>query len=613
MDEYLTFMKDVRAITEKPDYKHFKFHYSGNAAMMEFAAETFIQGSGLIGLMVFVFVFLLWGLFHSFSGVVWRISVIACSTIWAVGFFSFLCFSMSNLVILTIMLIMAVGVASCVHILSTYGIYSKENNNHEAALSKTYRQTGVPIFLTTVTTMAGMGSLVVSDMPQLSTFGLLSAFGVFVAFFIVMLVLPICLEYWRPYTNIETDKVKNNNNKAKRHWLKPLLDRIPSFVEKYSRSIVAFYLLAFGVFVYGTLQVKVDTNMIESTREGSMIRVAAETIDSYMMGGQTMEVVLDFGESNAIKDPEVLKAIEAFQNHVVETYPKYMVKSFSIADYVKDTNKAMNEDREEFKVIPDDPRMAAQLLYMFNNSNAEDRRNLVSDDYSTTHITIQLKNAGSYEYTDIFDEIDKDINERFGAFSSKYENTKISSTGTLPLMMKLLDKMSWAQIKSFGLAITIISLFLIVSLNSFKGGLISMLPNVLPSISTFGLMGLLGIPLNTDILIVAPLIIGIAVDDTIHFMSHYRDAWFRTGDMSESLKETIFEVGQAVTFTTIILASGFAVLTFSDFLGIANIGTFSALAILIALSCDLLLLPASIVVLKPDLGRKAYMASLGKQ
>src|SRR5690606_28598329 len=108
------------------------------------------------------------------------------------------------------------------------------------------------------------------------------------------------------------------------------------------------------------------------------------------------------GEANALKDPEILKAIEAFQLHILKSYPQFVVKSFSLADYVKETNKAMNEDREEFKVIPDDLIMTAQLLYMFDNSNPEDRRNLVSDDYSKSHISIQMKNAGSYEYADMF-------------------------------------------------------------------------------------------------------------------------------------------------------------------------------------------------------------------
>lgn len=608
MEEYLYFMQDLRKITSKPEYEHLKFHFSGNAPMMEFATKTMTQGSGLLAGMVVVFIFLLWYIFKSFSAVLWPIGVIIGSVVWAVGLFSWLNVTLSSLVMLTTMLIMAVGVAACVHVLSTYGIYRKQGQQHQKALATAYRQTGVPIFLTTITTMAGMLALSVSDIPQIVVFGILSAAGVFVSFWMIMLVMPVCLEFWRPYS-----KVKEGLSDEKSNWLKPFLDKIPGFTERNAAKIVACYVIAFLVFVYGAFNVKVDSNITESTREGSEIRVAAKVIDTFMMGGQTMEVILDLDKSNAVKNPQLLKAIEAFQEHILEAYPQYIVKSFSIADYVKDTNKAMHEDREEYKVIPEDARLAAQLLYMFDNSNPEDRRNLVSDDYSNTHITIQLRNAGSYEYAEIFDSLDADINTYFGDFLQQSENASIKTTGSLPMMMRLLDKMNWAQIKSFGLAIIIISLFLIISLNSIKGGAISMLPNVLPSASTFGLMGLLGISLDTDTLIVAPLIIGIAVDDTIHFMSHYRDAWFRTGDMRESLKETIFEVGQAVTFTTVILATGFSVLMFSDFLGVAKIGGFGALAILIALSCDLLLLPASIILLKPDLGRKKYLAQLEKQ
>jgi predicted RND superfamily exporter protein len=139
----------------------------------------------------------------------------------------------------------------------------------------------------------------------------------------------------------------------------------------------------------------------------------------------------------------------------------------------------------------------------------------------------------------------------------------------------------------------IITILMIVSLGSFQAGLISMVPNLLPAFFTFGVMGILGIPLDTDTLIIAPLIIGIAVDDTIHFIAHYRDAWFELGDVDAALKSTIKEVGQAVTFTT--------------YLGLAKTGIFGSLAIVVALSSDLLLLPALIQWLKPDLGRKRYL------
>ncbi|MDX1453793.1 MAG: MMPL family transporter, partial [Oleiphilaceae bacterium] len=129
----------------------------------------------------------------------------------------------------------------------------------------------------------------------------------------------------------------------------------------------------------------------------------------------------------------------------------------------------------------------------------------------------------------------------------------------------------------------------------------------------FGVMGLAGIPLDTDTLIIAPLIIGIAVDDTIHFVAHYRDAWFESGDVKQSLVSTIKEVGQAVTFTTLILGVGFSMLAFSDYMGLAKTGIFGSLAIVVALSSDLLLLPALISWLKPDLGRKRWLARQARE
>jgi uncharacterized protein len=174
-------------------------------------------------------------------------------------------------------------------------------------------------------------------------------------------------------------------------------------------------------------------------------------------------------------------------------------------------------------------------------------------------------------------------------------------------MMELIDHISWTQIKSFAFALLIITALLMVSLGSVQAGLISMVPNLLPVFFTFGLMGLLDIPLDTDTLIIAPLIIGIAVDDTIHFVAHYRDAWFEHGDVQAALESTVSEVGQAVAFTTLILGLGFSMLAFSDYMGLAKTGIFGSLSIVVALSSDLFLLPALISWLKPDLGRRRYL------
>lgn len=607
MDEYLGFMDAVRVITQKPEYEHFTFHYSGNAAMMEFTMKTMTSGSFLIAGMLFMIMFLLFALFRSFSATVWTLLVMVLSALWPLGLFTLFDITLSNLVILTVMLILVVGTATCVHVINTYVIYRQQGLGHEAGIGKTYRQTGVPIIFTSATTIVGMLTMLTSSIPQLAVFGVNAALGVTIVFLLVMLLFPILLDFWHPYKG----KVSAEENAtAEIHWVRPFLEKIPDFTQRYSITIFIIFLAFFAWFVYGTLQLKVDTNMVKNMREGSDMRVSAEIINAHMMGVQTMEVMLDFGEPNALKDPQILKSVEAFQKHAQETYPEFVIKTFSLADYVKETNKAMNEDREEFKVIPDDPIMAAQLLYMFDNSNPEDRRNLVSDDYSKSHITIQLRNAGSYEYADMFASLDQGIKDYFEVHGTQYTNTRIQVTGTLPMMMKLVDMLSWGQVKSFTSAFIIISLFLVFATGSWVGGAIAVLPNILPALSTFGLMGAMGIALSANTLVVAPIIIGIAVDDTIHMMSHYRARWFATGDVHQSIVDTIHEVGQAVVFTSIILSLGFGVMMFSEFDGIAKIGSFGTFAIIIAMICDIVLLPALLYIFKPDLGRKKYLASL---
>ncbi len=627
MDEYLTFMTALREVAAQDKYQHFDFHFTGNAAMMEFAMNNMAQASMLMGLMLLAVVCLLWLLFKSFSAVVWPVVVISFSAFWSIGFLSLIGVTLSTMVSLTFMLILAVGTADCVHVLSAYMLYRQEGHEHHDAMRLAYRKTGIPIFLTTITTMAGMLALMISDLPQIAIFGLNSALGVFVAFVFTLFLLPVLLDIWHPYhkkaaRRIEKKRSKNassnsgqltqeqlaqGTSQGKVTAVQALLDRIPDYVKSKSKPITIAYLSAFCLFVFGATQVKIDSNLVELAKEDSPIRVTYELVDTHMMGAQNLEFILRFNESDALKDPNVLQVIDDFQKHLTEAYPDYVVKTFSLADFVKDTHQVMQEGNPDFYTIPKKPDLAAQLLYLFDNANISDRREMVSDDYATTHISAQLKNKGSYDYTLFFETVQSDLHAYFEPLSANYPNIEVSVTGQLALMMELIDHISYAQIKSFALALMIITILLIVSLGSVQAGLISMVPNLLPAFFTFGLMGLLDIPLDTDTLIIAPLIIGIAVDDTIHFVAHYRDAWYETGDVEAALKSTISEVGQAVTFTTLILGIGFSMLAFSDYMGLAKTGIFGSLSIVVALSSDLFLLPALISWLKPDLGRKRFL------
>jgi len=251
--------------------------------------------------------------------------------------------------------------------------------------------------------------------------------------------------------------------------------------------------------------------------------------------------------------------------------------------------------------------MLTQTLFMFNNANPEDRRKLVTDDYQKSHISVQLYNAGSYEYMQVFDRMRMDIDNSASLLKQSYPEMEVKITGGLALMMELSEYITLSQARSLGLAIVVISLLLIFIFGSFRAGLISIIPNLIPASLTFGLLGLLDIPLDSDTMIIAPVIIGIAVDDTIHFITHYRAEVLIDGDIARALRDTIKEVGQAITFTTLILGLGFSIMAFSSHVGMSNMGRFGTLAIFVALACDLFMLPAMILLFKPKFKKKSLL------
>jgi len=637
---YMPFMKAITAITEQPKMtEHFNFYPIGNSAMIALAMDTMIQAAFLLVGMVVIINLLLWTLFRSASAVVLPQLAIGLSILFVIGGLSWLNLASTTLIALTVMLVIAVGVADCVHVMSSYLFYRRDGKEHDEALSKAYGKTGVPILLTTITTMAGMSSLAATGMPMFVQFGLSSAAGVFFAFLYTIYLLPVLLNYWHPMQVkkiSQTDENRKSSIKAvvllmkskvlsvlcffakplmrgakkvglvwlfSAEWLQPLLDKIPAFVERFRYLVAIIFFGGFIVCLYGATQVKIDSNLVELYSDDVPIGQAYDIVDENMMGTGSMVIVVDTASSDGIMDPDVLNSMDRLQNKIEASYSNYIIRTNSLADLVKDTHAIM-QSSEEFRTIPDSQIAVSQLLYLFNSSNPEERRALVSDDYSKSHISVQLRNAGSNEYKEFFKEIQQDINSEFNKLTASYPEIKVQITGSFALMMRLADDISKNQFKSLAIAAVVISLLLMVTLGSLQAGVMSIIPNLIPATLAFGLMGLLGIPLDTDTLMIAPLIIGIAVDDTIHFISHYRMSLAQNHNMKFALVETIKEVGQAVTFTTLILGCGFFMLIFSDYLGLAKIGGFGSLAIFVALLCDLLFFPALIMIFKPKFGQK---------
>ena len=642
MTAYINFAAVIRGIYSRYEDR-LEFFPVGNPPMMEFMMESLAE-MGLLGsLMVLIFILMLWILFRSFSAVLWSIAVVAMSVCWVWGGTVWLGVPLTSFVSLTVMLVFAVGIADCVHVMSAYFSFRRDGLEHHTALSKSYGKTGLAILVTTVTTCAGVLALLSSDLLPVRVFAVMSAVGVALALFFTVLLLPILLNLWHPGDPRRdasfADRLAARWNAIAPgykwlialvytlavyallgpavgsyillislltyivvNWQGEILDYVPRMVA--ARPVV--WLLAFmAVFLlcaYGTSQVRIDSNMSELFREGSLLRTTYEVVDENMAGAQGMEIMIDTGASDGLLEPEVLQAVDALQQRLKARYHREISRTYSLANIVKDTNQIMNDDDPAYYRIPDSRVMVSQLLYLFNSANPEDRRSLVSDDYSRSHISISAYNTGSYQYQEMFTEIGADIDELFGGLRQKFPRLDVQVTGSMALLMRMTDEIAHSQFNSFALAIGIISLIMVLTLGSMQGGLMAMIPNLIPALLGFGLMGLLGIPLDTDTLLMAPLIMGIAVDDTVHFMTHYRIELARSGSISAALGGAIREVGQAVMFTTMILGLGFAVMSFSGYLGMAKMGFFGSAAIFVALLCDLFLIPAMVMIFKPTFG-----------
>ena len=623
-----------------------EYYPVGTPPTMGFMLGVLDQLAVLGVLMLVIIVMLLWVLFRSFSAVLWPIITIVLSVAWTWGFTVWLGITVSTFISLTVLLVFAVGIADCVHVMNAYFSYRREGEEHHRALARSYGRTGLALLVTTLTTSAGVLALTTSELLPMRTFGFMSAAGVVLAFFFTIILLPILLNIWHPgfpgaARQSIPDRLAGLWNRFGRNpkiafiavyaialfaglgllvgsyilaisfltyavvnWHQQILQTVPHIVARRPWFILMVFGGIFGTCLWGATRVEVDTNISELVKEDHPLRMAYEVVDENMAGSQTMVIVIDTGVDEGMLDPRMLEAIDALQARIAETQSEHLTRTHSLVNVVKDTNEVMNDGDPAFYRVPETRQMVSQLLYLFNSANPEDRRALVSDDYSKSQISLNIRNASTNEYEGFFDEIGEEIEAGFAHLGDDYPEMEANVTGSMALIWRMSDEVSTSQVESFAVALAVISVMLIITLGSLQGGLIAMIPNLIPAFLGFGLMGLFGIPLDTDTLLIAPVIIGIAVDDTIHFMTHYRVQLIKTGSISESLRETISHVGQAVMFTTMVLGLGFMLLSFSDYLGMARMGFFGSLSIIMALLCDLFLIPAMIMIFKPTFGVK---------
>ena len=323
-------------------------------------------------------------------------------------------------------------------------------------------------------------------------------------------------------------------------------------------------------------------------REGHGFKEAYHLIDSQFGGTSTMEILIDTGTQEGVKSSRLLKDVESLSNKLKETFP-LITNINDLTDVTKQSYKSLNEESADFYKIPDDDSVLSQVLFSFESADPDSRRLLVDDNWQILRIAVAMKTTGSYHFEEMMAKLEPIVESRISQPEGR--QYQISYSGNIPLMMGLVQLISVSQIQSFAIALVVICGVMFLVFKSFRLGIIATIPNLFPLLVVMGYAGWAGIPLDSDTLLVVPIAMGIAVDDTIHFLLHFRSEIDEGVPFDEAIDNSIRKVGRAMFFTTVVLSLGFSVYLTSIYKPLNNFGVMSALAVSSALLADIFLLP----------------------
>jgi uncharacterized protein len=532
--------------------------------------------------------------FRSLSAMLWPTLIIILSVVWTLGLVGLSNVTMTMMINIVVILNLTVGISSSVHILSGYKYFHVTREKREA-LTKAYEKSGVSIMLATLTTLAGMMSLLVVPIVPIRNFALAASFGILFAFIGTIFLLPSLLTFWAP--GVKKDKVTGRKMQGLfERQLQRLIGSIIRMTENKPKVIITFFGIIMLLSISGYPRVTVDTNFIESIKPGFGFKETFETLDKYFGGTTNVEIVVNTGRNDGLKDVQLLRALDAIAERAKKERPDFVTKTTSLVNAVKESHKNLTNGKEENYKIPSDNQKLKQVLILYDSADPESRKLFADDDWEKGRITLQVVNKSSFEYVEFLKQVDGWLQEYLDPLKKSNPDFTYYSTGGIPIMMRLTGFLTQSQLSSFGLALVVITLIMFLIYGSARYGAIAMLPNIFPILITVGITAWFKIPLDSDTLLVLPIAIGIAVDDTIHFMTHYRGELLAGHSRTDAIKTTMREVGQAMIFTSIILSLGFLIFLPSIYVPFRNFGLLSALAISSALFADLLFLPALINV-----------------
>lgn len=535
-----------------------------------------------LGISILLAILMMFWLFRSWWGVFLPQIGVGLGMVWTFGFMTATGQPLDLVGELLPTVLFVVGIGDIVHLLTKYQQDLQRGLSAKAAMELTVREIGAAIFLTSLTTAIGFASLFSSPLPPVKAFGLYAAAGVMFAYVISIILIPNIL------LKINPDSIRKSKGAGNNPIWEKMLRWADEWIKGKSVLIASIVLVLVIGSIWGATRISYDNYLLDDISEKDPVRVNMRFFEEHFYGARPFEMAIIAKNGKDVSDLDILQDIEKIQDflHTQARISPFM----SLTNYLKGANKLYRGGQSRNFKLPSSDDKVEELLGFGYSSGAENYLEMImSPSRKMGRVSGRMPDLGSEKFEVIRENLDAFIQKECHP-----ENFDYHLTGTAVINEANVIFLRQGLFSSLALAIGLIALLMGFLFKDWKMAVVGMIPNILPLLFTAGMMGLMGITLRSSTSIVFLVAFGIAVDDTIHFLSRYRLEIKDGNDMETSLRNTMLGTGKAMILTTLILLSGFAFLMTSSFGGTYVVGLFTALTLVMALLADLFFLPVLI-------------------
>ena len=582
--EAVAFARDLKTQIES-DFPDVQVHLTGVSMLNNAFAETGMSdGATLMPLMFVVIFALTWLIIRSFTATVSTLVVILLSTMVGMGAAGFAGIKLTPIAMSAPIVILTLAVADSIHILLSLRGLMREGLDKTAAVVEAVRINFLPVSITSLTTIVGFLSLNFSDSPPYWHLGNITAVGIAAAWLYSITLLPALISVL-PY---------RTRRAAGGDWSQRAMDRLADVVIANYRKLFVGAGLASLALIAFIPTIDFNDQWVEYFDERIEFRTDSDEAQAFF-GLYPIEYSVPAAGPGGVSEPEFLANLERFAGFL-RAQPN-VTHVYSLSDIMKRLNRNMHGDDPAYYRIPGDRELSAQylLLYELSLPYGLDLNDRINVDKSATRVTATLTRATTAETKQFFADTRQWMQDNWPAYM------RTEPTSAAVMFTYISERNMQNMIVGTILAIAAIAVIMMFALQSVRLGALSLVPNGLPILTTFGAWALLVGEVGFSVATVASISLGIIVDDTVHLLSKYVRARNERGlTVEDSIRYAFHNVGTAIVVNTIILTAGFLVMTTSAFKMNVDLGLMTVLAIVFALILDFLFLPAMLLLGKRD-------------